>query len=78
MTASGTMTGGTVGGAGTLHVKGPFTWSGGTMSGAGITRVTGALTHTDNTMLNEPRVLAIEGTLDMAAGALHQHDRRAR
>ena len=72
VTASGTMSSGTVGGAGTLHVNGPFTWSGGTMSGAGTTRVTGVLTHSGNTMLTEPRVLANEGTINMAGGYINK------
>ena len=37
------------------------------MAGTGTTRVTGTLTHTQNTSLDGTRVLAIEGTLDMAA-----------
>ena len=72
VTASGTMSSGTVGGAGTLHVNGPFTWSGGTMGGAGTTRVTGVLTHSGNTMLTEPRVLANEGTINMAGGYINK------
>ena len=67
VTASGAMTAGTLGGAGTFHVNGPFTWSGGSMGGTGTTRVTSTLTHTANTSLNDTRTLAIEGTLEMAA-----------
>ena len=66
VTASGAMSAGTLGGAGTFHVNGPFTWSGGSMGGTGTTRVTSTLTHTANTSLNDTRVLAIEGTLEMA------------
>ena len=36
------------------------------MTGAGTTRVTGTLTHTASTSLSAGRVLAVEGTLDMA------------
>ena len=36
------------------------------MTSAGTTRVTGTLTHTANTSLSAGRVLAVEGTLDMA------------
>ena len=71
VTASGTMTSGTIGGAGTLHVNGPFTWSGGTMSGTGITRVTSTLTHAGNTTLSGTRVLANEGTLNLAGGYIN-------
>ena len=56
---------GTLTGAGELTV-GSGTWSGGTMAGTGTTRVTGTLTHTQNTSLDGTRVLAIEGTLEMA------------
>lgn len=65
-TASGAMSAGTLGGAGTFHVNGPFTWSGGSMGATGTTRVTATMTHTGNTSLNDTRVLAIEGTLEMA------------
>ena len=57
---------GTITGAGELVVA-SGTWSGGTMAGTGTTRVTGTLTHTQNTSLDGTRVLAIEGTLEMAA-----------
>ena len=67
VTASGAMSAGVVAGAGTLHVNGPFTWSGGSMGGTGTTRVTSTLTHTANTSLSDTRVLAIEGTLELAA-----------
>ena len=43
------------------------------MGGTGTTRVTSTLTHTANTSLTDTRVLAIEGTLEMAGRrALHQ------
>jgi phage baseplate assembly protein gpV len=38
-----TLATGTLGGAGTMTVKGLLTWSGGTMSGAGITNANGGL-----------------------------------
>lgn len=57
--------GGTLLGSGTLTM-GSGTWSGGAMGGSGTTRVTGTLTHTQNTTLESTRVLAIEGTLELA------------
>ena len=38
------VSGGTIGGAGTLTVSGPMTWTGGTMSGTGTTNANGGLT----------------------------------
>ncbi|MBE2319415.1 hypothetical protein DVA67_025800 [Solirubrobacter sp. CPCC 204708] len=66
VTATGAQTGGTLGGSGTFHITGPFAWSGGVMGGAGTTRVTGTVTHTKNAALHDTRVLAIEGTLELA------------
>ncbi|MDA0182237.1 hypothetical protein OJ997_18165 [Solirubrobacter phytolaccae] len=68
VTGSGatTMSASTLGGTGTFVFGGTFAWSGGTMTGAGITRITGTMTHSASTSLAAGRVLAVEGTLDMA------------
>ena len=56
-------------GRGSTCTVGSGTWSGGAMDGTGTTRVTGTLTHTANTSLDGAPVLAIDGTLELAARA---------
>ncbi|HEY1381212.1 MAG TPA: hypothetical protein VGF55_30710, partial [Gemmataceae bacterium] len=51
------MTGGTLGGSGTVNVSGPTTWSGGVMLGGGVTNADGGLTMTGNLSVLNGRTL---------------------
>ncbi len=64
-----TISGGILGGSGTLTASGPLTWTGGTMTGAGITQADGGIQMSGTTKsLNAGRILNNVGLRDVVGG----------
>ncbi len=67
-----TISGGILGGSGTLTASGPLTWTGGTMTGAGITQADGGIQMSGTTKsLNAGRILNNVGSATWSEGNIN-------